>query len=95
MTFSGFPVFRAPYHLNPATQNHTEHIGRAQGMDPEHLEHVLAATSDVAWCHFECRQPGVAQMLEMLRRRTPTTRPWVSLEIEKPGLETRLEMAWF
>ncbi|CAK9047174.1 unnamed protein product [Durusdinium trenchii] len=58
-------------------------------MDPEHLEHVLAATSDVAWCHFECRQPGVAQMLEMLRRRTPTTRPWVSLEIEKPGLELK------
>ena len=61
----------------------------AQELDPFHFEEILAKTSDIAWCHLECRQmPGVAKMLEILRPSGAAHKgPFLSLEIEKPGLD--------
>ena len=38
---------------------------------------------DWGWCHFEFRQPGVPEMLDMLSPGTPKA-PLLSLEVEKP-----------
>ena len=43
---------------------------------------------DWGWCHFEFRQPGVPEMLDMLSPGTPKA-PLLSLEVEKPSLEVK------